>query len=654
MKLLSSSLTLNQRLMLVLGVVLAGLMAMQFGNLLVERQLAAKVIYPKFATQLIHGHQRTLQALVDNEAQVLGRLVQSAKSREETVALIVTATDPVRFFTDRSGYFFSYDLQGVRINVPTNKSGNGKNFMGLKDARDFLFIQALVEKARAGGGFVEYFFEKPGSGIQPKLSYATLIPGTDMLVGAGVYLDDVAVERAALAQDIAVQSHTYQVYQVALFLTILLALFIAAFLTSRSINRVVTQVAESTHAGADQVSQAADQLSRTSQSLAEGSSRQAASIEETTAALGETQVVHAQQHELKALVENEAQELGKLVKAAGSRAKAVEQIIAQTDTFQLFADKSGYFFTYDLQGNRINQPNNKSGNGKNFMDMKDSRGFALIKAIVDTAKAGGGFIDYYYMKEGVGELPKVSYATMVPGIDILVGLGIYLDEKASGISHRTANNISRSKEVARLTKEAADKGAEDMKAMSLAIAEINQSSQEIAKIVRTIDEIAFQTNILALNAAVEAARAGESGAGFAVVAEEVRSLAQRSAQAAKETAEKIEGAIRRTGQGVALTERVAVSLEAILARSHEMDSLSVEVSSASHEQTAALGHIKVAMEGMNEVAQTNAASAEESAAAAEELNAQAFVLRDAVRQLEALAGLAPASPAAPPRSTSAP
>src|SRR5690606_32986476 len=115
--------------------------------------------------------------------------------------------------------------------------------------------------------------------------------------------------------------------------------------------------------------------------------------------------------------------------------------------------------------------------------------------------------------------------------------------------------------------------AADMGAMGAAMREIQSSSDEIRKIIKTIDEIAFQTNILALNAAVEAARAGEAGMGFAVVADEVRALAQRSAQAAKETAAKIENAVTRTHQGVALTSKVEQALNEIVSNSRRVDEL---------------------------------------------------------------------------------
>ena len=206
------------------------------------------------------------------------------------------------------------------------------------------------------------------------------------------------------------------------------------------------------------------------------------------------------------------------------------------------------------------------------------------------------------------------------------------------MTKRNAENAQRAKELAGNARHAADTGVSDMSSMKTAMADIKTSSDDIAKIIKTIDEIAFQTNILALNAAVEAARAGEAGAGFAVVAEEVRNLAQRSAQAAKETAGKIEGAITKTAQGVTISNKVAISLEEIATRSREVDELVVEIATASTEQNQGIGQVTQAVAQMDQVTQKNAASAEESASAAEELNAQALAMQDNVRQLLALAG----------------
>ena len=207
-----------------------------------------------------------------------------------------------------------------------------------------------------------------------------------------------------------------------------------------------------------------------------------------------------------------------------------------------------------------------------------------------------------------------------------------LEEMAS-MTKRNAENAQKANDLAKQARSAADKGTTDMQAMSTAMEAIKTSSDDIAKIIKTIDEIAFQTNILALNAAVEAARAGEAGMGFAVVADEVRNLAQRSAQAAKETAAKIEGAITKTAQGVGINSKVAETLNEIATKARQVDELVAEVASASREQTQGITQINTAVGQMDKVTQSNAANAEESAAAAEELNSQSAVMKESVSQL---------------------
>jgi len=206
-------------------------------------------------------------------------------------------------------------------------------------------------------------------------------------------------------------------------------------------------------------------------------------------------------------------------------------------------------------------------------------------------------------------------------------------EELSSMTQRNAENAQKANELSKEARNAADRGATDMEAMSNAMGAIKASSDDIAKIIKTIDEIAFQTNILALNAAVEAARAGEAGMGFAVVAEEVRNLAHRSAQAAKETAAKIEGAIVRTDQGVAISTKVAQALSDIVSHARLVDQLAAEVASASREQTQGIQQINLAVSEMDKVTQANAANSEESAAAAEELNAQADAMKRSVSRL---------------------
>jgi methyl-accepting chemotaxis protein len=177
-----------------------------------------------------------------------------------------------------------------------------------------------------------------------------------------------------------------------------------------------------------------------------------------------------------------------------------------------------------------------------------------------------------------------------------------------------------------------------MRAMQTAMQAITTSSADISKILKTIDEISFQTNILALNAAVEAARAGEAGAGFAVVADEVRALAQRSALAAKETAAKIDDSVAKSQQGAQISTEVAKSFEIIQQQVLQLDQLVGEIATASNEQSQGINQVTIAVSQMDRITQSNAASAEETSAASQDLNAQAGVLSDAVQSLHELVG----------------
>ncbi len=211
-------------------------------------------------------------------------------------------------------------------------------------------------------------------------------------------------------------------------------------------------------------------------------------------------------------------------------------------------------------------------------------------------------------------------------------------EELSSMTKRNAQNAEQAKTIAQAARHSADESAASVTRLNTAMSDLKTSSAEVAKIVKTIDEIAFQTNILALNAAVEAARAGEAGMGFAVVAEEVRSLAQRSAQASKETAAKIESALAKSDEGARISEEVAASLGSIIEQVRNLDTLVSEIATASNEQTQGIGQVNIAIGEIGKVTQSNAAAAEESASAAEELNAQAAELNSLVGDLLALVG----------------
>jgi methyl-accepting chemotaxis protein len=209
-------------------------------------------------------------------------------------------------------------------------------------------------------------------------------------------------------------------------------------------------------------------------------------------------------------------------------------------------------------------------------------------------------------------------------------------EELSSMTKQNAGNADLANGAAREARDGALRGTAAMEKMSAVIEKIKVSSDETAKIIRTIDEIAFQTNLLALNAAVEAARAGEAGKGFAVVAEEVRNLAQRSAQAARNTSTLIEESQQNAKSGVTAATEVAVVLGQVASGIDKVAQLIAEVSAASREQSEGVDQLNVAVGQMDQVTQSNAANAEESAAAGEELSAQANELQEMVVALTAM------------------
>ncbi|MFI5178384.1 MAG: methyl-accepting chemotaxis protein, partial [Vicinamibacterales bacterium] len=211
-------------------------------------------------------------------------------------------------------------------------------------------------------------------------------------------------------------------------------------------------------------------------------------------------------------------------------------------------------------------------------------------------------------------------------------------EEMASMTRKTAENATQAAALVSDVSHQVSDSNSALTDMVSSMTSIKESSHKVAKIIKTIDEIAFQTNILALNAAVEAARAGEAGMGFAVVADEVRNLAQRSAQAAKDTAGLIEESIVRSQEGAGRVERVASAIGTITDSVTRMRGIVEEVREASRQQSQGIDQVSQAIAQMEKVTQSTAATAEEGAAASEELYAQAEASMTAVRRLEELVG----------------
>ena len=210
-----------------------------------------------------------------------------------------------------------------------------------------------------------------------------------------------------------------------------------------------------------------------------------------------------------------------------------------------------------------------------------------------------------------------------------------LAETIRGISNHVKHNADYAEEADRRANAAGSEAVESnrrMQDMVSAMADISTSSREIGKIIKTIEDIAFQTNILALNASVEAARAGEAGRGFSVVAAEVRNLATKSAEASKDTAALIENSLNTVISGTRIADETAHSLDAVLESVRLVTGIIGQITASSIEQADSILQIEQGIERISEVVQTNSATAEESAAASEELSAQAQLLKNLTGQ----------------------
>ena len=211
-------------------------------------------------------------------------------------------------------------------------------------------------------------------------------------------------------------------------------------------------------------------------------------------------------------------------------------------------------------------------------------------------------------------------------------------EEIAAQTKQNADNANQANRAVKETSNVIDGGVTSMERMSEAIETIKNSTNETSKIIKTIDEIAFQTNLLALNAAVEAARAGEAGKGFAVVAEEVRNLAQRSAEAARNTSHLIEESQENAGHGVNVAKEVGEQLSSIQKSSVTIETLISEIAAASNEQTHGIGQVNQAVSEMDKVVQSNAANSEETASASEELSSLGAELKRMIGGLAAMVG----------------
>lgn len=264
---------------------------------------------------------------------------------------------------------------------------------------------------------------------------------------------------------------------------------------------------------------------------------------------------------------------------------------------------------------------------------EDVMGLALQKMVMQNRHSMGQIKDAAYQVTTSSSQVAIASEALAQGSTEQASAIEQITASITDVAEKTKQNASQANAAAALVTGAIEdvkKGNEEMKEMVVAMQDINQSSESISKIIKVIDDIAFQTNILALNAAVEAARAGEAGKGFAVVAEEVRNLAAKSSSAATETAEMIEDSIRKVEKGSKIAYETEQALGEITKVVQQSEKMIMEIAEASNYQATAIAQIDQAIEQVSQVVQTNSATSEECAAASQELASQAGRVREMV------------------------
>ena len=514
------------------------------------------------------SYKDQIKSLIDSTALAMGAAIEGESDREAILATLRKLNNPIRFLDNKSGYFFIYDQKGVCMSLPPKQELQGKSLIDMKDKNGLYLVKEMLKVAQNGGGFVSYVWPKPPSNdLKNKLSYARLIPGTNFMIGTGIYTDDIDTQKATL-----VTLMNQKIKPVLFWSGAILIIFFVVLVLPMVIVLI------------RQLVKPLQQLQLIAHDLQQGRLAQR-------------------------LQWDSKDEIGELSNSLNSMAVHLNGYAEQT---KKIADG-------DLTAEIVPASNEDIlGNALLQMTTELRELVQQIQGASDQITSGS---------QQVADSSQMLSQGATQAAAAVEEISSSMNEIGSQ-TQQSADNANQANKLSTIAKQSAETGSHKMTGMIAAMSDINNSAQDISKIIKVIDEIAFQTNLLALNAAVEAARAGQHGKGFAVVAEEVRNLAARSAKAAEETTQMIESSVEKSKNGTQIAEETSSALTEIVTNISKVSDLVEEIAAATTEQAQGISQINQGLSQIDQTIQQNTASSEESAATSEELSSQANYLRE--------------------------
>ncbi|MFZ5427878.1 MAG: methyl-accepting chemotaxis protein [Thermodesulfobacteriota bacterium] len=555
---------------------------------------------------MLEGQKEKVAVATRTMAEALGRAV-AGKPEAERDGAVQAIIEPIRFEDDKSGYYFAYRGTVCAAHA-VNKGLIGKDLGQAKDARGEFFVQKLQEAAAGGGGFVEFIFPKPGQGDQPKIGYAAAIPGTDIWVGTGVYIDNIQRESGRIEAEGAGVARGIVLEILSGIGIAVIVLAGACILIVSSIVRPIRQTTEAAMrcasgdlgvrlavSGKDEIGQMQAALNRMVDTLRDN----------------------------MAAIEARTMEAQAKASAAEDAKREAERAMAMAESARCEGMAQAANLLEEVVG-----------------AVNDAAGFITGRVAEINGRAG----EERLRIEGAAEAMSQMSAVVVE-----VARNAAL---ASRQAEEAREMAGRGRDVVEQSIAAMSEVAGQARALKAIMDDLGGTSHSIGQVLTVISDIADQTNLLALNAAIEAARAGEYGRGFAVVADEVRKLAEKTMAATRQVGESISGMQRSAGLSV---ENTGKALE-VIGKAEELAAQSGQVlaglvdgaessagqirsiAAASEEQAAAAEEIRMTIESASRMTTETALGLSDVSESVLGLSGQASALRSIVDGLKAEAG----------------